>query len=111
LRAYFSGVPVEYVPDMVVYHFHGRRKPHQLVSLLSGYDEGNGALYAKFIWRHSELIRPLYWDIRNGVRELFGGLKADVALNHSHRKKVAGNIRGMMRMIAAGAGRRAGRII
>ena len=69
LRAYFSGIAVEYVPDMVVYHFHGRRKPHELASLLSGYDEGNGALYAKFMWRHPELIRPLYWDIRNGVRE------------------------------------------
>jgi len=22
LRAYFAGIPVEYVPDMVVYHFH-----------------------------------------------------------------------------------------
>ncbi len=49
---------------------------------------------------------------RNGVRELFGGPKADVALDHSHRKKVAGNMRGMMRMIVAGAGRRrTGRII
>ena len=111
LRAYFGGVPVEYVPDMVVYHFHGRQKRHQLGSLLSGYDEGNGALYAKFMWRHPELIRPLYWDIRNGVRELFGGPKADVALDHSHRKKVAGNIRGMMRMMMAGAGRRTGRVI
>jgi len=111
LRAYFDGVPVEYVPDMVVYHFHGRRKPHQLASLLSGYDEGNGALYAKFIWRHPELFRPLYWDIRNGVRELFGGPKADVALGHSHRKKVAGNMRGMMRMAAAGVWRSAERTI
>jgi GT2 family glycosyltransferase len=111
LRAYFGGVPVEYVPDMVVYHFHGRRKVDQLASLLAGYDEGNGALYAKFIWRHPELIRPLYWDIRNGVREWFGGPKADVALDHSHREKVAGNIRGLMRMMTAGAGRCTGKVI
>lgn len=111
LRAYFNDIPVEYVPDMVVYHFHGRRKPQQLITLLSGYDEGNGALYAKFLWRHPELIRPLYWDIRNGIRELFGGPKADVALDHSHRRKVAGNMRGMMRMIAAGASRHTGSIL
>jgi GT2 family glycosyltransferase len=111
LRAYFGGVPVEYVPDMVVYHFHGRRKSHQVASLLSGYDEGNGALYAKFLWRYPELFRPLYWDIRNGLRELFGGPKADVTLDHSHRKKVVGNMRGMMRMLAAGAWRSTGRMI
>lgn len=104
LRAYFGGVPVEYVPDMVVYHFHGRRKRDQLAALLAGYAEGNGALYAKFMWRHPELIRPLYWDIRNGMRELRGGPKADIALDHSHLRKVAGNLRGMMRMMMARAG-------
>jgi GT2 family glycosyltransferase len=104
LRAYFGGIPVEYVPDMVVYHFHGRRERHQLATLLAGYDEGNGALYAKFMWRHPELVRPLYWDIRNGLRELLGGSKADVALDHSHIEKVAGNLRGMMRMMVRSAG-------
>jgi GT2 family glycosyltransferase len=101
LRAYFAGIPVEYVPDMVVYHFHGRRNSHQLARLLASYDEGDGALYAKFLWRHPELIRLLYWDIRNGVRELFGGPKVNAALGYSHRQKVAGNVRGMMRMVAS----------
>ena len=106
LRAYFEGIPVEYVPDMVVYHFHGRRERHQLAGLLAGYDEGNGALYAKFIWHHPELIRPLYWDIRNGLRELLGGPKADTALDHSHLRKVSGNLRGMMRMMTGFGDRR-----
>lgn len=101
LRAYLAGIPVEYVPDMVVYHFHGRKNAHQLASLLAGYDEGDGALYAKFLWRHPQLIRLLYWDIRNSVREFFGGPKANVALDYSHRQKIAGNVRGMMRMMAS----------
>jgi len=70
-RAYLAGYAIEYVPDMVVQHFHGRKTPSQGRQLLMGYALGKGALYTKFALRAPNLCRQFYWDFKDMIREWF----------------------------------------
>lgn len=58
-RAYLAGIAIEYVPDMTVYHFHGRKDPAEGRALIRNYLLGTGALYAKYNFRHPNLRRKL----------------------------------------------------
>jgi GT2 family glycosyltransferase len=94
-RAYLAGVPVEYVPDMVVFHYHGRRASTDVRKLYFGYCIGNGAIYAKYGFASMRLLRHFYWDSRNAVLELFGGSQFQPDLGLTYRRTVLGNIWGM----------------
>ena len=61
-RAHRAGIDIEYVPDCLVYHHHGRRHQDDIARLARTYAEGNGALYAKYA-RDPQLLRHLYWDL------------------------------------------------
>jgi glycosyltransferase involved in cell wall biosynthesis len=63
-RAYLHEVPVIYVPNMTVYHFHGRQSLDVARKQYSGYFVGNGAMYAKYMFAEGGLIKHLYWDMR-----------------------------------------------
>jgi glycosyltransferase involved in cell wall biosynthesis len=73
LRAYLAGIPIVYVPDMAVDHWHGRKSAQQANRLVQNYSTANGALYAKYLFRAPSVCRGLYWDTRNAVKELFKG--------------------------------------
>ena len=49
-RAYLAGIPIEYAPDMVAYHFHGRKTPEEGYKLFHNYCIGGGAIYAKYFF-------------------------------------------------------------
>lgn len=68
-RAYLAGFPIEYVPNMRVFHFHGRKQVADGYKLFSNYSIGGGALYAKYIFIHPNFCRQLYWDIKGVVYE------------------------------------------
>jgi glycosyltransferase involved in cell wall biosynthesis len=72
LRAHFRGKAVEYVPDMCVYHFHGRRRPEEIVRLIVGYSYGNGAIFVKHGLRAPWLLKYLYWTLRDVAAERIG---------------------------------------
>jgi glycosyltransferase involved in cell wall biosynthesis len=72
-RAYLNKIPVTYVPDMIVYHFHGRKTADAVRRLYSGYAIGNGAVYAKYFFSGGGLTRHLYWDLRKAFRESLAG--------------------------------------
>jgi GT2 family glycosyltransferase len=93
-RAHLAGIAVEYVPDMAVSHFHGRRRPAEIARLNAGYALGNGALYAKHL-RRGWLIRHLGWDLRRAWAELFGGERMDRALGLTYRRMLMRNVQGM----------------
>ncbi|MDW6023931.1 glycosyltransferase [Mesorhizobium sp. BAC0120] len=99
-RAHKAGIPVEYVPDMTVFHYHGRRDLNEIKRLKFAYEYGNGALLAKNLVSGKVLDRHFYWNLRNSVFELFGGKKFDVALQLSHRTIVAGNLAGAWRYLS-----------
>jgi glycosyltransferase involved in cell wall biosynthesis len=57
VRAYLAGVAVEYVPDMTVYHHHGRTSETEGKQLMRGYMIGTGGLCAKYLFRNPSLCR------------------------------------------------------
>ncbi len=58
-RAYRKNVPIEYVPDMAVYHFHGRKTAEQARATIKSYILSSGALYAKHNFFHPDLKRKI----------------------------------------------------
>jgi GT2 family glycosyltransferase len=94
LRAVLAGVTVEYVPDMIVYHHHGRRSPGAVRRVHRDYDIGNGALTIKHGLTAPWLWRPRYWTARNALREVFGGPRFDPVLDVSHAPVVMHNTLG-----------------
>jgi glycosyltransferase involved in cell wall biosynthesis len=88
-RSYVAGMAIEYVPDMVVYHYHGRKTPEQAYRLMRSYMLGSGALYAKFAFKDTDLLRPVIWDLRHAFREfLSGGNNLLPEYNFSYRTMV-----------------------
>lgn len=94
LRALLAGVRVEYVPDMTVYHHHGRRSSEAIERVYRDYEIGNGALTMKHSLHAPWLWRLRYWTARNAVREMFGGPKFDPLLDLPHAPIVAHNMIG-----------------
>jgi GT2 family glycosyltransferase len=95
-RAYLAGIPVEYVPDLVVFHYHGRRTSKDVRKLYFGYCIGNGAIYAKYCFASMRLLRHFYWDTRNALLELCGGGQFERALGLTYRHTVLGNVWGIV---------------
>ena len=93
-RAHLQGILVEYVPDMTVQHFHGRRSLREIRKLNHGYHVGTGALYAKYRLSHWRLLKHFYWDMRSAFRELAGGSSYDPQIGLSHFRSIAGNLIG-----------------
>lgn len=95
VRAHKLGIAVAYVPDMRVSHFHGRRAAREILQISRNYHIGNGALYAKHAVSAPWLLVHLYWCLRGGMRELFGGPEFDADHGISHWSVFRQNLRGM----------------
>lgn len=91
LRARLAGFRVEYVPDMTVYHHHGRRTAGQVGRVHRNYGIGNGALTLKHTFTAPWLWRSRYWTVRNAMKEIIGGPAFDPELGLSHAPIVAHN--------------------
>jgi glycosyltransferase involved in cell wall biosynthesis len=97
-RAYLAGIAIEYVPDMTVYHFHGRRSMEEGYALMRNYAVGTGALYAKYLFIHLNICRPFYWDFRKALSEVRTGVNRFApAVGFSHRDWVFFCLVGMTR--------------
>jgi glycosyltransferase involved in cell wall biosynthesis len=94
-RAYLAGILIEYVPDMVVHHHHGRKTVEDARKLLHSYNVGGGALYAKIFFTDTNSVRPFWWNIQRAVLEIFGGRPMVPALNISYRSTVVSTLQGM----------------
>ena len=101
LRALLAGITVEYVPDMTVYHHHGRRSLEAVRSVHRNYGIGNGALTMKHSRRAPWLWRSRYWTLRNAIRETFGGPPFDPQVGLTHAPIVAHNLIGAYLFVLA----------
>jgi len=63
-RALGRGIAVRYDPRFVVWHHHGRRRFDEARRLLAGYAHGDGALYAKHLFRDRRAAAALWADLR-----------------------------------------------
>jgi GT2 family glycosyltransferase len=70
-RAYEAGIALEYVPNLVVFHHHGRRTVAEARKLWHNYMVGSGALYAKHFLRCPSLCLQAKWDLPAVIREIF----------------------------------------
>jgi len=71
-RAWRSGEKLLYVPEMFVYHDHGRQTEEAGLNLAHLYILGRGAFYAKyFCQRDTPAIREFYWEFRSSLRDSF----------------------------------------
>jgi glycosyltransferase involved in cell wall biosynthesis len=70
-RAYEAGMALEYVPELVVFHHHGRRTAAEARKLLQNYVVGSGALYTKHFFKCPSLCMQAKWDLRGAIREVF----------------------------------------
>jgi glycosyltransferase involved in cell wall biosynthesis len=97
-RAYLADATLEYVPDMTVFHHHGRKTNAQGKRLHRDYAIGDGALYARYLFKHPSFCRPFYWSCKNALREIITGSNTFLPdIGFSNRDKVAGNLRGAAR--------------
>jgi len=87
-RTYLAGLPIRYCPELVVEHFHGRKTLDSIQKLASGYDRGDGALYAKYLFSAPQLLRPLIWDVKKALKELRGGELCRPELHISHWQRL-----------------------
>lgn len=97
VRAVLLGIPVEYVPDMTIFHHHGRRDRKAIEKLHRDYSLGNGGLCLKHVRHAPWLLRHFYWAVRGGLRELAGGPAFDRELDLSHWPIVGMNVLGAAR--------------
>jgi GT2 family glycosyltransferase len=94
-RAYLADATLEYVPDMTVLHHHGRKTREDGKKLLRSYMKGNGALSARYLFKHPNLCRPFYWDCKNALREIITGTNTCLPnIGFSHKDKVAYSVQG-----------------
>lgn len=99
-RAYLGGATIEYVPDMAVFHHHGRKTVAAGFALWRKYMIGSGGLYAKYLFRHPNLCRPFCWDLKAAVREVITGTNTFLPkIGFSYKHKVAYSMRGAVRYI------------
>ena len=72
-RAYLADITIEYVPDMVVYHCHGRKLPSEGDKIFANYALGNGALYVKYLFKDPNICRKFVRDVDLSIRQLLSG--------------------------------------
>ncbi len=105
IRAHAAGVPLHYVPDMAVWHCHGRRTFAEVDRLNRTYAFANGAILAKHLRGHPWLARHLAWTIRSTLMERLGGPRFDPAVGLSWGSVAASQLRGVWAFVADRAGR------
>jgi glycosyltransferase involved in cell wall biosynthesis len=104
LRAYLADITIEAVPDMAVFHYHGRKKIDEGKKLFRNYSIGTGALFAKYMFRAPQLCRPLYWDVKNTCKETVAGKNTFMpSMDFSHKDKLSHYVVGMARYYLATA--------
>jgi glycosyltransferase involved in cell wall biosynthesis len=94
-RAYTAGVTIEYVPDMTVFHCHGRKTYEEGRKLMRRYMIGSGALFARYLLKDPDLCRVFYRDFRDAAVGLLTGKNQWQVI--SHRERVLYTLHGAVR--------------
>ncbi|HET7622038.1 MAG TPA: glycosyltransferase [Gemmatimonadaceae bacterium] len=76
-RSLLHGLRIEYVPDVLVAHNHGRRRLEDVGLLRRSYARGRGALLTKYLLRADRgMAYCAYYDLRWNGRELVRALRS-----------------------------------
>jgi len=97
-RVYLAGIPIEYLPDLVVHHHHGRKSLDEARRLVGDYSRANGALYLRYFFRDPVLCRKFFLNARNALKEVLSGRnQCWPELGITARAVLGDNLRGMLR--------------
>jgi GT2 family glycosyltransferase len=98
IRAYLADITLEYVPDMTVFHYHGRKQKSVGYKLMRSYAIGAGAVYAKYLFKHPNLCRPVLWDVNAAIKEILSGSNTFLpVIGFSHKHKAAYSVSGAVK--------------
>ncbi|MDB5492393.1 MAG: glycosyltransferase [Micavibrio sp.] len=101
-RAYLKDIPIEYAPDLVIHHFHGRKSLADGYKLFNGYSLGGGALYLKYLFINAKFCRPFYWDLKKAAKELFLNKNTFMPfIDFSYRDMILCNVKGIFLFASA----------
>ncbi len=97
-RVFWAGFRMEFAPDMMVRHYHGRRSEEAVWKLIKGYQISAGALYAKYMFRHPH-IRSYFLLKRNTTvfKEEKNTDERTVVIHKYHKKAKIYYLVGMLR--------------
>ena len=99
-RAYLAYLTLEYVPDMTVSHYHGRKTAADGAALFRRYMIGNGGLNMKYILKHPDLCRQTYWDLKPLLKEIITGKNTfEPEIGFSRKDCLACVLRGALRYL------------
>lgn len=63
-RVLEGGFAIHYIPEIMLFHNHGRRSHEQLERLTRSYVTGRGAFYGKYLLRRDRrVLRWAYWEL------------------------------------------------
>lgn len=69
-RAFRHGIPVQYRPELILAHNHGRKLPSEEQSLMDGYILSLGAIATKYAFRgDTSLLKLAYWSFHSEHRD------------------------------------------
>jgi GT2 family glycosyltransferase len=107
VRAYLAGFTLEYVPNMTVFHYHGRKEKAVGYKLYRSYSIGTGAIYAKYLFKQPNLCLPFCWDIKESIKEIVSGTNLFYpVIDFSFKHKVAYALLGAVRFLLTSQGTR-----
>lgn len=82
-RGIKAGLKIDYVPEILVFHAHGRRTQDAVGKLAKGYVVGRGAFYAKNILSGDRtMIMRAYWEFRYRTIGIFSNKGGRASLRH-----------------------------
>ena len=100
LRAYVSGITLEYVPDMTVFHHHGRRTSEEGRAVYRRYMTGWGGIKAKYFFRHPYFPHETYLELRRALKEVMTGVNhGEPLIGFSTRDALVCEVRGALRYL------------
>jgi glycosyltransferase involved in cell wall biosynthesis len=99
-RAYVNGITLEYVPDMTVFHHHGRKTSEEGRAVFRRYTIGWGGLKIKYLFQHPPFFYHTYLQLREVFKEVITGTNTLLpAIGFSHRDALSCEIRGALRYV------------
>lgn len=100
IRTYLAGIALEHVPDMTVFHHHGRKTSAAARSAQQRYIIGSGALAVKYGSHYPVLRFQANWDMKDAVKEFLTGINTlRPEIGFSRRDHFACLIRGALRYL------------
>ena len=70
-RGFKKGMRIEYHPEILLYHNHGRSSDSDVADLQRKYVRGRGSFYAKHIVKGDRMVLKMaYWEIRSTLTSL-----------------------------------------